>query len=135
MINKKKYKNKFDYILILGKLSYTIYLIHLPFIIICGSDILDILPQPGNWRAIIVIIFSTGFSYLTWKFIENPILSYKLTETSYTNIMRSVLFSFITTTVILNIILVDPENKQSNMNIFNADETICEQEESQIISL
>jgi peptidoglycan/LPS O-acetylase OafA/YrhL len=54
----------------LGKISYSLYLIHLPVIMISGTYLSTILPLKVS--LLIVPILSLPIAYLTWRFVEKP---------------------------------------------------------------
>jgi peptidoglycan/LPS O-acetylase OafA/YrhL len=54
----------------LGKISYSLYLIHLPVIMLSGIYLSNILPLKIS--LLIVPILSLPVAYLTWRFVEKP---------------------------------------------------------------
>ena len=109
----------------LGKISYSLYLIHYPFFVIrnyFGLNLIifediDILP-------LLLIVLSIIISYFMWKYIETPFRSYKFIKNKIFLLTSTILVAALFFISITSIVPVKPLNDEYNKFNFSTNFSI-----------
>jgi peptidoglycan/LPS O-acetylase OafA/YrhL len=56
----------------LGKMSYSVYLVHIPLVSLVTATVRAYLPQRGTWSSLLCILLTLPLAYLFYRFFEKP---------------------------------------------------------------
>lgn len=62
-----------------GAISYSLYLWHWPFLSLSRHALLG---TPNAWQTVLLLSAATLFAYLSWRFVEQPVLARSLSQRS-----------------------------------------------------
>ena len=104
----------------LGKISYSLYLIHFPFFVIRNYFGLNlIILKDFDVLPLLIIILSIIISYFMWKYIETPFRNYKFIKNKtflYTSTILIATLFFISTSSIAPVKQLNNEYKKFNFS-------------------